>query len=725
RDAATSAATHARNAAKAAREAAEHAGDAATAAAKSTEHANAASDAADAATAAVAKAQEIYTLAREVESAELLTRTNEGIERARDDKERADTRLAARTALDQETEDQRAERDRLVTEAAKPGADLGAVAAQGRKLAVRVMKAGTAWGRAAAEGALGGADDVVIDYLREGWRTAEQQDQRSYVARLAEESEDQTVRDAAEAALTGDAAAISAFVDNGQYQVAADSMRVAIAQVLDGAGPVVTEKGRQTLATNDPKKYSEFLVTTQHTARTQDERVRAAQLVDSGPPEVKSAARVALEGSPDALHAFIVSGQYMALRKDGLTATHVAQVQKLIADAAKIAATARKDAATAQKVAATARKAAAEADEWKRKASDAATQAEGYARQADQYAKDAETSAAQAAASAKTARDAANRADTAAADAARSAADATLSSETAQAAASEASYYADQAWKSAVEAGKDSEAAMKAATDAFSAALTKYREEEEARRKAAVAAKEKAKNDPGARARELYRCQQGLIPCDPQGFARWCQHKEVYCDVLAHSKELSDAADMVWNVEKELLGLSNLEACMREKDFDSCKGLAVDALLGSKLRVLDKVYDDLRLLKRGCKILGKASLRSATPVGTMAAAGGIPCADHKVPGLPRAVTKIPDSSDCRACAERIRESLGGGEIRVIKPKQGFPSLGQYRDQDTFWTEHVVLVYNGRVYDGFTAKGGEAIADYKAKWLYNDVIDFGF
>ncbi|MCZ0988578.1 ALF repeat-containing protein [Streptomyces diastatochromogenes] len=566
------------------------------------------------------KAQEIYTLARQVEAEELQGRTNAGIERARDDKEQDDARVAAQAALEKAAKDRQTERDRLVAEAAKPDADRAAVAKQGRVLAVRVMKGGTAWGRGAAEAALGGTDEVVVDYLRNGWKTAEQQDQRSYVERLAEESEDKTVRDAAETALDGDAAAISAFVDNGQYQVGAESMRVAIAQVLDGAGPVLSDAGRKALGTGDPKKFSEFLITTQHTARTQDERVRAAQLIDSGTPELKSAARIALEGSPQALHAFIVSGQYKALRKDYLAATHVAQVQKLIADASKVAATARQNAATAQKVAATARKASDKATEWAKEANTAQRDAENYAKKADQYAKDAETSAAQAAASAKTARDAAKRADADAADAARSAADATLSSESAQAAASNASYYADQAWKSAVAAGKDADAAMKAATDAFKVSVKKYQEEAEARRKAAVEAKEKAKNDNGARARELYRCQQGLIPCDPQGFARWCQHQEVYCDILAHGKEFGEAAEALWNVEKELLGLGQYEACMEQKDLGACGNLAVDALLRSKFKVLDRIYEELKLLKKGCKLVSKASFARPASLRTSARA---------------------------------------------------------------------------------------------------------
>jgi hypothetical protein len=603
RDAARSAATHANNAAAAADDAAEHAGDAATAATKSTAHANAATTAANAASATVLKAQQIYTLAREVEAEALLGHTNAGVERARDQKAADTARTASLAELEQAVGDRDTERARLVAQAAEPGADLAAVADQGRKLAVLAMKNGTAWGRAAAEAALAGPDEVVLDYLQNGWKTAQEQDERSYVERLAEESETPEIRAAAETALDGDAATITAFVNDGQYQVAAQSMRVAIAQIVSEAGPVVTDTGRAALNSGDPKKYSEFLVKTQYTARTQDERVRAAQLVSVGGPEVRSAARIALEGSPRTLHAFIVSGQYKAARKDNLTATHVAQIQKLIADAAKIAETAQKDAALAQKVAALARKAATEANNWAAKADDSAARAQGHADQAAQHAKDAEASAASAAASATTARKAANEANLAAKDAALSASDATLSSEMAQASASSAWVAADQARTSATAAGEDAAAALTAATEAFTISVKKYREEEEARRKAAIAAKQEAMNDPSARAREIYRCGQALVPCDPQGFARWCQQQEIGCDIISMGDEFEAAMKQLWGVTGELTGLGNFEACLDAGGFENCGSLAADALILAKLKALNKAYDSLKWLKRGCKVI--------------------------------------------------------------------------------------------------------------------------
>ncbi|TLQ46249.1 hypothetical protein [Streptomyces marianii] len=67
--------------------------------------------------------------------------------------------------------------------------------------------------------------------------------------------------------------------------------------------------------------------------------------------------------------------------------------------------------------------------------------------------------------------------------------------------------------------------------------------------------------------------------------------------------------------------------------------------------------------------------------------------------------------------------LGGGEIVTIKPA-GRHGLGRHRGPDTFLIEHTVVVYQGRVHDGSTGRGGETIAEYKAKWDWPDAINFG-
>ncbi len=70
--------------------------------------------------------------------------------------------------------------------------------------------------------------------------------------------------------------------------------------------------------------------------------------------------------------------------------------------------------------------------------------------------------------------------------------------------------------------------------------------------------------------------------------------------------------------------------------------------------------------------------------------------------------------------------LGDGQIVRFGPAGTF--FGNYRRQETInWNNgnHVVVVLNGRVYDAFTPKGGESIAEYKAQWDFGDIIDFGF
>ena len=140
----------------------------------------------------------------------------------------------------------------------------------------------------------------------------------------------------------------------------------------------------------------------------------------------------------------------------------------------------------------------------------------------------------------------------------------------------------------------------------------------------------------------------------------------------------------------------------------------MDALLSGKLKALERVYDELKLLKRGCKIVDKAPLRSATSVRTASLqtlatrSRGVPCGEHGVPGLPQDVSKIPNSFGCEACAEKIKKSLGGGKLVTIKPTEEL-LLPKYRGEDSGWYHHVVVVYNGRVYDAWTGRVGETIA----------------
>ncbi|MFD9212524.1 hypothetical protein ACFVY9_05245 [Streptomyces sp. NPDC059544] len=121
-----------------------------------------------------------------------------------------------------------------------------------------------------------------------------------------------------------------------------------------------------------------------------------------------------------------------------------------------------------------------------------------------------------------------------------------------------------------------------------------------------------------------------------------------------HGRRIRRRHGTTWGVTSELTGLTELEACLDNKDFEHCSSLAADVLIGAKLKALEKAYDGLKLLKRGCEVAGKAGMRTMS-----ARSADVPCLTHNVPGLPRDKSKIPDSTDCGACAKRIRDSLGG------------------------------------------------------------------
>ncbi len=52
-------------------------------------------------------------------------------------------------------------------------------------------------------------------------------------------------------------------------------------------------------------------------------------------------------------------------------------------------------------------------------------------------------------------------------------------------------------------------------------------------------------------------------------------------------------------------------------------------------------------------------------------------------------------------------------------------LGSYRDSPTGWFSHVVVVKNGRIYDGFGPETGLEVEDYKNLWEYADAINWPF
>lgn len=85
----------------------------------------------------------------------------------------------------------------------------------------------------------------------------------------------------------------------------------------------------------------------------------------------------------------------------------------------------------------------------------------------------------------------------------------------------------------------------------------------------------------------------------------------------------------------------------------------------------------------------------------------------------------PTASNCRQCANEIQDIIGGQQA-VISPAGSGRVLGpSANNPGGDWFEHVVVVKNGMVYDGFTGRTGMSINDFKAQFQYGDAINFGF
>lgn len=83
----------------------------------------------------------------------------------------------------------------------------------------------------------------------------------------------------------------------------------------------------------------------------------------------------------------------------------------------------------------------------------------------------------------------------------------------------------------------------------------------------------------------------------------------------------------------------------------------------------------------------------------------------------------PDNwNGCEKCARYIRRQIGGDIYRI---EANAPALGKYRDKNTGWAHHDVVVKDGRVYDAFGPAEGVPIDKFKDLFEYSDVINFGF
>ncbi|MFD0277498.1 polymorphic toxin-type HINT domain-containing protein [Kitasatospora sp. NPDC127111] len=475
--AATSAAAHTDSARQAAAYAAQHAGEAATAAQQSGANADSAKKAADSATSAVAIATSVQELARKTEAEELTARTNEAVERARDLRAAYDQRQAEITKADTDRVALDEQATRLATQATAPDADPQQLTTDARRMALAVMKTRGPWSQSLAQYALSGTDEAVRAYARSGWQQAAARDERAKVRSLVNGSDIDAVNEAAEAVQNGDDAQIHSFLENGQYDVAASDYRVRIYQIMEKGERGVKEAGTAALDAGTTAALRKFLTTDQFTARVSDNRVHAYQLITNGTPEVKAAATIALEGPPTLLERYIATGQYAAQARDQLTANHVADVQRTIAESAQVAALAQQNAAEAQRVAAVARGAAEASSGFQAQAQKSAQQAAQYASQARTSAQQAAQTAAQAAQAAKTARTAQRTALSADTSARQSAAWAQSSASAAKRSADQASFAAQSARDSAAATGKsehDADVAYKAAYQQYSALSDHY-----------------------------------------------------------------------------------------------------------------------------------------------------------------------------------------------------------------------------------------------------------
>ncbi len=355
-------------------------------AAEATKHAKAAEEAAKASDAAARAATKVFDIARATEAEDLATRTAAAIEEARSNKARIAELTSASAAAAVEAKSLDATAAELAAEAAKPDADVKALAGKGRTLAMQALKRRGPWSQEAATRGLSGSDEDMLGYLRSGWQKAGLEEVRERVFQLSTHSEYEVVRTAAAAALKGSDQQARDFYTTGQYEVAVTDLSVRVSQINNAGGSGVKEASKAALKDGRGKVLAAFIATGQYAAQHSDEEVDASKLVNTGGPEVKAAAKVALAGPAEQVHDFVTLGQYMADRKDQLAATHIAQVQSLVADAQRVAAQAQHNRWIAAGAAAEANRASDDAAKAAAEAKKNAKLADGYRLEADRAA---------------------------------------------------------------------------------------------------------------------------------------------------------------------------------------------------------------------------------------------------------------------------------------------------------------------------------------------------
>ncbi|OEJ32949.1 polymorphic toxin-type HINT domain-containing protein [Streptomyces subrutilus] len=601
RDAARSAAQHAENAAAAAELAAKYAGEAAQAAADARTWAEAARVAAETATKAVNTAKQVHQVALDVEKEELASRSEAALERARSEKEQTQRLISASATVARDARALDTTAEMLAAEAAKPDVDVAATAAKGRKLALDAFNLRGPWNQESAARALGGTDAEVLEYLRNGWKKAGLEEIRDRVVQLSATSPHASIRAGAVEALKGSPQQIAHFYTTGQYTAGADDLAVAVSKVTNNGGDSVKKDAKAALADGSGKALATFLEVGQYSARLSDEEVIASALVNKkdaadgteSNAEVRNAAKAALAGTPQKLHEFIVSGQYMAARKDDLTDHHRAQIGRMLAEGEIIAANAQASRWRAAEAAARANKAEADATKWAAEADKSVALATAYALDAQKSANAATKSADQAKASAVTARNAANNANRDADAAEASAAQAAFSASYARQSAKQADESAARARASAVAAGKSRDEAEAAASQAWADVKVKREAElaeaqrmaEELRKQQAEAAKNKKKP-----------C---IIPYNRDHLPPCALNQDKYEIVIG--KPDAELAKLLGKAAWELSGAADIEKCIKEPSLGGCVMAAAGVLPIGKLKVAGKIYDGIESVAKGSK----------------------------------------------------------------------------------------------------------------------------
>ncbi|MFE2413902.1 polymorphic toxin-type HINT domain-containing protein [Kitasatospora sp. NPDC059408] len=700
RDAANSAADHATKAAESARNATANAGNAANAAQQSAAHAENARQAATAAGFAVAKARVVDQQARIVEAENLKARTARGIVQAQDMKAAYDA--SQREADDAKTRALRLDQEavQLAARASQPGTDPATVVADGRKMALAALKVRGPWAKSAAEYALAGSDESVIDYVRTSWQTSSQEDERAETQYLADKSEYDSVRTAAATALTGDAAQIHAFLQTGRHTAALSQYRVKASQLIESGGPHLQEAAKAALETNTPDSLLAFLTRGRYDAKSADDRVKASQLVETGGDEVKSAAQIALEGPYSLLTDFLTTGQYRAQQQDQLTAAHTASIDNAINGAAQLAALAAQNAAQAAQSAAIAAGAATDAGNAATQANAAATAAADFARQAKTAADSAQASATKANGYAATAR----AAQATAAQAARSAQYSAVYAEASAAAARES---AAQAYTAVANARQSAENASKSRDEARAIA-------DSAQKEAVTAAREQLLTAAGV------RVTQALIQAigDPreQAFNLWYDQFSTFGHIvldvasfLPYVGPVAAGANCAWYAGEYFADYASGEDL-----FWSCVSIVPGARL---LRFGGKYFKWAAKLDAAGSALSRWTNNLISKAPILRRLVDAPSCPNGVPGLPNsfpAGTGVLMGDGTTRPIERIST---GDTVTATDPATGTTGPRTvddtiYTPDDTNFTELTVTTPDG------AAKSTVTSTDHHPYWVQN-------